>query len=976
MLDVTVKTLDSQNRSFHVADEITVKQFKEEIAPVLNIAADKQRLIFCGKVLKDDKKLIEYDVDGKVIHVVQSLPPQQGNNNNSSTSSNGPSTNTTTGNTRNPRDAAGFLLGAFTIPQDLVDPTQVQNIVQDVVSGMGEIGRNATVMSRASDDGSVDVHINLGRVPVQVPLQSEAQLRMNRVRNMLSRADILLVSLEDGANSNNENVADSSSQTETETDEVPSSTMETETANSNTADETPNSSETRSSSEESALNGGTRINAHLPTEINFTDLTSGATLQDRARMEGLARAAQAVLSAAFATAVATTGSSPTDDISTTTPATSTAGATTPSDSEPMDATPSGSFVQEFFSPVNTTPDPSVIAMDTLPSDTDPPVPEPSQQEIVVTTPDPSDQNNHHPDCPLSTTRTPPTNGTSSATTSRRTPALMQPSVQTLANLLDEVIRVNTRLQPCLERCRDLIRTDPALSGRQLGDAHRLFSRVSQLMHFLSHAYHSLSDLHINFSQPPPRSPRVRIISSTHGSSLFQGLPMQAQISLTSDIIRPFPSVTTPANIPNYDTTQNSANEARRGSHVPPIITSVTSGSGVTTAPVFVQRPHNQVVLMEVSPTLTIDTISSVVPPAVASANGPSVVLPPTTASDNTQPRVQTPTSTTTASTSTRENIAPAQSNDTSDNRSNPPRTSAPSAPSSGSGQGPAPFNIPFRNLIPVPLTSMGSLHTFDSGLPCHSVWALEPSRRRHNAGNARTPPNAQNTVGPNAPGRQEDQLQQVVSSIMTSLLNHVPSQGSQVPAGFTLLTSRADGSTASSSNSTNQTTQERTSRTQSNEHSYANRPHRSSPYENAISLFNNLEISNMKVTEFLTSINIRLGGILGDFLNYLGNILTMKDVVDIAHGMYEGLNKIQEPGLEYLQKNVFKCEKPDSSIIEPIVQQITRETENGLKIFVKCVKLRDKKYPDALVSLFQRSLRGIFGVFLDNSGIFSFGLCE
>lgn len=43
-----------------------------------------------------------------------------------------------------------------------------------------------------------------------------------------------------------------------------------------------------------------------------------------------------------------------------------------------------------------------------------------------------------------------------------------------------------------------------------------------------------------------------------------------------------------------------------------------------------------------------------------------------------------------------------------------------------------------RHLIPVPLTSMGSLQTFDSALPCHSVWALEPSRRRHNAGGSRT----------------------------------------------------------------------------------------------------------------------------------------------------------------------------------------------------------------------------------------------
>ncbi|GFU04198.1 large proline-rich protein BAG6 [Trichonephila clavipes] len=976
MLNVTVKTLDSQNHSFSVSDEITVKEFKDEIAPVLNIAADKQRLIFCGKVLKDDKKLSEYDVNGKVIHVVQSLPPPPANNN-SSSSSNGPSTTTTTGNTR-PRDAAGFLLGAFTIPQDLVDPTQVQNIVQDIVSEMGDIGRNATVMSRASDDGSVDVHINLGRVPVQVPLQSEAQLRMNRVRNMLSRADILLLSLEDGANSNNENVADSSSQTEIDADEVPSSsTMETEVPNSNSADETPNSSETRNSSEESTLNGGTRINA----QINVSDISDIPLSHERARLEGLAHA---VLSAAFATAVAATGNAVSSDASTNTPRMSTAGATTPSDSEPMDATPPGSSEPELFSPVNPTPDPSVIAMDTLPSDSDPPVPEPSQQEIVETTPDPSDQNNHHPDCPLSTTRTPPTNGTSSTTTSRRTPAVMQPSVQTLANLLDEVIRVNTRLQPCLERCRDLIRSDPALSGRPLSDAHHLFSRVSQLMHFLSHAYHSLSDLHINFRQPPPRSPRVRIISSTHSSSLFQGIPMQAQFSLTSDIIRPFPSVTTAANIPNNDTTRNSATETRPAPITrmsTPIITSVSSlASSVSNSnnPLFVQRTHNPVVVMEVSPTLTMDSISSLACPATTSANGPSVVLP-TPASDNTQPRIQIPTSTTTASTA-KENIAPPQSNETqTDNQSNPPKstasgtaapgTAAPGTAASGSGQGPPPpINIPFRNLIPVPLTSMGSLHTFDSGLPCHSVWALEPSRRRHNAGNARTPPNAQGTVNPNNPGRHEDHINQIVGSIMSSLLNHVPSQGNQLPAGFTVFTSRADDSTTNNSNnSTNQATRERTSRAQSSEHSYANRPRRSSAYESALALFNNLEITDYKVSEFLTNLEISLNGILGDFVNHLANVLTMKDMVDIAHGMNEAVNKIRKLGRDYLKKKVFKCENPDQNSIKAVAMQIMKESGNVLKILTRCVRMRDRRYPEVLVALFQRSLRSILGMFLSDS---------
>lgn len=98
-IEVTVKTLDSQSRTYSVASQVspqsgshlggethilcqaslaltslcciflqlTVKEFKEHIAPSVGIPVDKQRLIYQGRVLQDERTLADYSKAFKLV---------------------------------------------------------------------------------------------------------------------------------------------------------------------------------------------------------------------------------------------------------------------------------------------------------------------------------------------------------------------------------------------------------------------------------------------------------------------------------------------------------------------------------------------------------------------------------------------------------------------------------------------------------------------------------------------------------------------------------------------------------------------------------------------------------------------------------------------------------------------------------------------------------------------------------------------
>lgn len=168
-LEVLVKTLDSQTRTFIVGAQMNVKEFKEHIAASVSIPSEKQRLIYQGRVLQDDKKLQDYNVGGKVIHLVERAPPQtqlpsgasSGPGSASATHGGGPLPGTRgPGASGHDRNANSYVMvGTFNLP---------------------------------SDGSAVDVHINME----QAPIQSEPRVRLVMAQHMIRDIQTLLSRME------------------------------------------------------------------------------------------------------------------------------------------------------------------------------------------------------------------------------------------------------------------------------------------------------------------------------------------------------------------------------------------------------------------------------------------------------------------------------------------------------------------------------------------------------------------------------------------------------------------------------------------------------------------------------------------------------------------------------------------------------------------------------------------------------------
>lgn len=109
-IKINVKTLESQIYTFLVNKDMSVPMLKEKVANAIGIPVEQQRLIFRGRVLKDDHLLSEYHLeDGHTLHLVARQPvpaqPATGAASENTGRSSGNQGNDSTGNA--PRNRAG-----------------------------------------------------------------------------------------------------------------------------------------------------------------------------------------------------------------------------------------------------------------------------------------------------------------------------------------------------------------------------------------------------------------------------------------------------------------------------------------------------------------------------------------------------------------------------------------------------------------------------------------------------------------------------------------------------------------------------------------------------------------------------------------------------------------------------------------------------------------------------------------------------
>ncbi|KAF5455692.1 hypothetical protein F2P56_025242 [Juglans regia] len=174
-VQLNIKTLDSRIYSFQVEKNMPVSSFKEKIANEIGVPVGQQRLIFRGRVLKDDHLLSEYHVEnGHTLHLVERQPaqvqPSSGAGSGETAGSNG-----SDASIGNPRNRVGqishsVVLGTFNVGD------QGEGVVPDLSRVIGAVLNSIGIGGQPTSVGTSGTQTStLPNAPIQAPRGNETE---------------------------------------------------------------------------------------------------------------------------------------------------------------------------------------------------------------------------------------------------------------------------------------------------------------------------------------------------------------------------------------------------------------------------------------------------------------------------------------------------------------------------------------------------------------------------------------------------------------------------------------------------------------------------------------------------------------------------------------------------------------------------------------------------------------------------------
>lgn len=178
LVSIKVKTLDSCTYTITVPKDIPVPLLKERIALDANVPPELQRLICRGKVLKDDQRLSEYNVeDGHVLHLVARLAAPATDQGQTSDTPPRITAADTHGSVPSLSGIPGVTMRALSMPVDATGLPDVNRIIASVLNtfdaaGAGERDGAEAAGSRETNNGNGGVRMQSNAQAVELRIDT------------------------------------------------------------------------------------------------------------------------------------------------------------------------------------------------------------------------------------------------------------------------------------------------------------------------------------------------------------------------------------------------------------------------------------------------------------------------------------------------------------------------------------------------------------------------------------------------------------------------------------------------------------------------------------------------------------------------------------------------------------------------------------------------------------------------------------